>query len=204
VDSAPIHLPEQLKHRGSAQGDLMPANAHTKLRRTRSSIMMHYFSSTRRLLGAAYSDVLIDYEAGYTMSREHRGNRISGRFLVKPDLSYLRIESELFNGFSAAILFNQVALAALLETDDIGAREGLPGLGRLLLRTVTIDCKKTITPQSPTDFVYEYSFEPHGSGCRYRARMLLSGGAFVVEGSGVLSDTDHRRLPAEQVLATAS
>ncbi len=165
---------------------------------------MQYLSSTRRLLGTAYSDVLIDYNAGYEMSREHQGNRIRGHFLVEPEQSYLQVESELFNGVSAAILFNQVALAALLETDDIGAREGLPGLGRLLLRTVTVNCKKMITSQSATDFVYEYSIEPHGERCRYHARMLLSGGAFTIEGAGVLTEADHHHLPAGHALTTAS
>ncbi len=166
--------------------------------------MMNYFSSTRRLLGAAYSDVLIDYEAGYAMSREHRVNRMCGRFLVEPEQSYLQVGSELFNGVSAAILFNQIALAALLETDDIGAREGLPGLGRLLLRTVTVDCKKMITSESAADFVYEYSMEPRDDRCRYRARMLLSGGAFTLEGTGVLTAADYHRLPSGHALATAS
>ena len=157
---------------------------------------MEYQATTRGLLAAAYSDVVIDYPAGYSMSRDLESVRMSGQFLIVPSQSYLHVQSELFNAVSAAILFNQVALAMLLETDDITAKEGVPGLGRLLLRSVRADCKRMITPDSATDFTFECSMKPLRARRRYTARMLLSDGAFALEGAGVLTEADHHNLAA--------
>ena len=50
---------------------------------------MNYLPSTASLLGAAYRDALIDYDAGYSMSRDLETIQMRGQFVVAPRQSYL-------------------------------------------------------------------------------------------------------------------
>ena len=70
----------------------------------------------------------------------------------------------------------------------------MPGLGRLLLRTVSADCKKMITPESCLTFRFECTTKQVRTRRRYSARMLLDDGAFLLAGAGVLTEADHHNL----------
>ena len=158
--------------------------------------MKPYQSGILEILDNLYTMNYINPAPGFTLQQtaENR-HEMRGHFHNIESKAFTKVRSSVLNSASANILFNEVAMAYLAESGILDLSEGPSALGKVVVTHFSIHCKSMITERSDKTFrlTCERCSDDRGRTL-FSGQVDLSGGAFIMEGRGIIMPRDPHNL----------
>ncbi|MEA0989026.1 hypothetical protein U6010_11290 [Pseudomonas aeruginosa] len=160
-------------------------------------IKVSYSQEVIRIIDAAYVINFLKKAEGYEFSAVSDAKGVMrGRFCNIDKKAYTHFSSKILNSVSACLIFNQVSLVYGFETGILNVGNGLVDAGRVVVKDTKVVCKRIVDTESSDDFVFMFAkHKDHKGRDVFFAHMELSDGAFIVEGSGVITNLDKHGVP---------